>query len=270
MKSRRCILPGNECPLARLLFFRLSWALFVLAVTLGIVAAAKAQNVLLPVYDASIGIKALSLCPKGREQSLWLIVNPNSGPGNKRDTGMENVISLANTRGCKVLLYIDAKAIPGDGLTPPSAREHVKTTNELMAERTAYSRFYRPPLKSDGWFVDDFAPTMKETVLCISRWLGVKMLNPGCAMAPVMGMPGAIVVISEQANAWPRALTAWEQSHKSQCAVMGLKITADSLPAFMASTRGIAFRYASPLDDDWRNGKSAYSTLTPHFRRLFE
>lgn len=247
----------------------IGFAALTAAVIIAPLCRGSETGVLLPVYDAPVGARALAQCPKGKEGRLWLVVNPNSGPGSERDAQMAAVVSLANARRCHVLFYIDALAIPGDGLVPASAQERVKKPAELVDERAAYSKFYGS-LKWDGWFVDDFAASMRDVALCVSNWPGTKVLNPGCAMVPARESAGAIVVISEQAKAWPRALTPWEKAHKNQCAVMGLKISADSLPAFLGSTRGMALRYASPLDDQWRNGQSAYSTLTPYFGRLFE
>lgn len=238
-----------------------------LLVLLAYCAAVPAQNVLLPAYSASTGEKALQLVAKGSERNLCLVINPNSGPGSTRDGAFAALLTKCNARGVRVLFYIDLVAIPGDGLTPPSAKEHVKAPNELVTERMLYSRHYGS-LKWDGWFFDDVRKGMNESFLCIANWPGMKVLNAGTKFEPPTSLASCTVVISEQANAWPRALTAWEQSHKSQCAVMGLKITADSLPAFMTSTRGMAFRYASPLDDQWRNGQSAYTSLTPYFAKL--
>lgn len=233
--------------------------------------SALATDVLLPVYDAAVGQNALFRVQDNKAQCarLCLIVNPNSGPGSAVDAGMRRVIVRANALRVRVLFYIDAKAFPGDGLTPPSAREHVKTPVELVEERHRYSVFYGA-LKWDGWFIDDFAASMKDVALTVSNWPGTKVLNPGTAMVPPTGVRGAIVVISEQAKAWPRALTAWEVAHRSQCAVMGLAVRPEKLQLFIDTTAGMAFRYASPLDDDWKHSHSAYSVLTPYLGGLFK
>ena len=230
---------------------------------------ASAQNVILPVYDAPLGEKALLLCPKGRERELTFIVNPNSGPGSSRDTAMHRLISGANARRVHVLYYIDLMALPGDGLTPPTSKPHVKTPAELVNERRLYSRWYGS-LQWDGWFFDDVRPTMNESFLCIANWPGTKVLNPGCSWQPPGPLRSAVVVISEQAKAWPRTLSTNEEAHRAEIAVMGLSIRAAELPRFLTTTKGMAYRYASDLDDRWQNGKSAYSSLTPYFGRLFK
>ena len=223
-----------------------------------------AQSVLIPAYDAPVGERALAQCPKGKERQLTLICNPNSGPGASADPAFHRLINGCNAKGVRVLFYIDLVAYPGDGLYPPSAKEHVKTCNELLNERTAYSRFYGDT-KWDGWFFDDTRNGM-DVINCLASWPLDKVFNPGTSWTPPKDCKA---IVSEQAGAWPRKLTAWESANLSSIGVMGLKISAGSLPAFNTSTRGMAYRYASPLDDKWQNGQSAYSTLTPYFLQLF-
>lgn len=249
------------------LLILVAWAA-LFAVIIAISApSAHGQDVILPVYNVNVGEQALRLPPAGKK--IWFIVNPNSGPGSSRDAAFNRFITGANAAKQRVLFYIDLVAFPGDGLTPPSAKEHVKTPQELVNERTLYSKWYGS-LQFDGWFFDDVRAGMNESFLCISSWPGEKVMNPGCAWAPPASLSKAKVVISEQAKAWPRKPTAWEIANKNRCIVMGLLISQASLPAFTESTRGMAMRYASPLDDNWKNGQSAYSTLTPYLPTLLK
>ena len=227
------------------------------------------QSVLIPAYDASTGELALRLCPPAKLKALTLIINPNSGPGDSLDTSYSRLIRGCNAKGVRALRYVGLMAFPGDGLNSPSSKEHVKTPQELNKERALYEKFYAGTLKFDGWFFDDVRAGMDESYLCIAAWPGRKVMNPGGVWVPPPVLADCIVVVSEQAGTWPRTLTAWEWSHRQQCAVMGLCISSQSLPAFMKSTAGMAYCYASPLDDKWKQGQSAYSSLTPHFGRLF-
>lgn len=243
------------------------WLLILSLVAMAYVAA-KAQDVILPVYDAAVGeqaLKQIALVPNGRKTTF--IVNPNSGPGAFRDAEFFRFISGANAAKQNVIFYIDVVAWPGDGLVPKGGKKRLKTPQELLKERQLYSKWYGE-LKFDGWFFDDVSSDAKDALLAISNWPGIKVLNPGCAWMPPATLSDALVVISEQKGAWPRPLTAWEKNNKSKCIVMGLEIANSALPVFMQTTAGMAMRYASPLDDEWKQGKSAYTQLTPHYNQL--
>ena len=261
MSDRRYTLPDDESPLTRL-FFRLAWGLFILAVIFGIAAKVCAQDVLVPCYEPKVGMQAIEKAlVLGRTKRLCLILNPNSGPGVKVDAAYAALLKRALGCGAQTLGYIDLIAWPGDGLTPKNVKAAPKTSAQLTSEHLAYQRFY-PGLS--GWFVDDVAPSLKQSLQLVAAWEGRCVLNPGCAFDLPFPWPGVVVVISEQAKAWPRSLTSWEHETRKQCAVMGLKISHGSLPAFMASTAGMAMRYASPLSD----AQGAYDTLTPYFTQL--
>lgn len=250
-------------------FFWFTEAAFAVAgviVFLCLSKAARGQDVLLPVYQPNVGTQALAKAG-AKASRLWLIVNPNSGPGVKRDAAYAVVIRQANAAKAKVLGYIDLMALPGDGMYPASMKARAKTSAEIVAEKIAYGRLYAG-LMFDGWFIDDVNHQTKDSLNTLSSWEGRLVLNPGCAFDLPPSLRRAVVVIAEQAGAWPRALTAWEQSHRSACAVMGLQVSQGSLPVFMSSTAGMALRYASPLNDEWRNGRSVYTSLTPYLEGL--
>lgn len=254
------------------LFDRCAFACVAVAFVLACLclrSMARGQDVLLPVYEASVGQAALTKAEAlGKAQRLWLIINPNSGPGTKPDAAYTALLKRAQKLKARTLAYVDLMAWPGDGLVPKSAAAFPKTSAMLTAERLSYARFYPGLLR--GWFLDDVAPSMQDSLQLVSTWEGAIVLNPGCSMIPPAPLRAAMVVISEQAEAWPRELTPWERSHRQLCAVMGLSISSARLPAFMESTAGMALRYASPLDDQWRKGASAYTTLTPYLETLLK
>ena len=239
---------------------------------------ARAQEVLLPCYEPVVGQLALTQVPKGKESKLWLILNVNSGPGIKRDAAYGSLAASARQRGVRLAYYIDLKGggdyspvilKNGDAwklITSPVVR--MKSALELRTERDCWRVLYEAP---SAWFIDDVPGKLSpELINELSGWKPKLILNPGCAWSlPPSFVLSAVVVISEQAKAWPRTLSSWEAGHRDQCAVMGLSVNSQALPAFMASTRGMAFRYASPLDDQWSAGKSAYTTLPSYFTQLF-
>jgi len=246
-------------------------------VVLCMARAARAQDVLLPCYEPVVGQLALAQVPKGKESRLWLLLNVNSGPSVKRDKAYGALVSSARQRGVKLAFYIElmgggdySPVIVKNGdawklITSPVAR--LKSALELKTERDAWRVMYEAP---GAWFIDDVPGKLSpELINELSGWGPRLILNPGCSWSPPPLLVSAVVVISEQAKAWPRTLSSWEAAHRDQCAVMGLSLNSQSLPAFMASTRGMAFRYASPLDDQWRAGKSAYTTLPSYFTQLF-
>jgi hypothetical protein len=246
-------------------------------VCLCLARAARAQEVLLPCYEPVVGQLALAQVPKGKESKLWLLLNVNSGPGIKRDAVYGSLAKAARARGVKLAYYIDLKGggdyspvivKNGDAwklITSPVVR--LKSALELKTERDAWRVMYDAP---QAWFIDDVPAKLSPDLINeLCGWGPKLILNPGCQWTPPPLLVSAVVVISEQAKEWPRTLSGWEASHRSQCAVMGLSVNSQALPAFMASTRGLAFRYASPLDDQWCNGKSAYNTLPTYFTQLF-
>jgi len=241
-------------------------ACILIAAILCSIAKCNGQYVLCPAYSAQAGKDAVSQCPLSQLRNLWVIVNPNSGPGASVDSGYRGLIKLCNDKKVKVVYYIDTVAEPGDGLYSKTIKKHDKTPSELMDERGKYSKIYGD-LQWDGWFFDMINPSQKEIFSCISNWPGIKFLNPGSKFNPPAGLESAIVVISEQAGAWPRPLTDWESKHKSQCAVIGLKI--NDLKDFLRTTSGLGFRCAYPGNDNWTKGQSVYNVLTPYFTSLF-
>lgn len=245
--------------------------------TLTLALAAQAQDVLVPCYDVKVATQALKLCPQGKEPKLWLIMNVNSGPGIARDAAYYNAAESARKRKAKVVFYIDLKGggdyspvVTKNGATwklITSATVRNKSVTELRTERDAWRVLFNTP---DAWFLDDVPPALTSDIVAeLASWNASLILNPGCAWAPPPQLSSAAVVISEQTGAWPRPLKPWESKNRSRCAVIGLSINSQSLPAFTKSTAGMAFRYASQLDDKWRNGQSAYSSLSDHFPKLF-
>lgn len=249
----------------------------IVLVVLCLVRTARAQDVLLPCYEPVVGQLALAQMPKGKEARLWLLLNVDSGPGIKRSKAYADLTTAARQRGVRLAFYIDAKGggdyspvivKNGDAwkrITSPVVR--LKSALELKTERDAWRVLYEAP---QAWFIDDVPGTLSpELINELSGWKPKLIMNPGCAWTPPPLLSAAVVVISEQAQGWPRSLTSWEAGHRNLCAVIGLSVARDTLPGFMVSTRGMALRYASPLDDQWRNGRSAYNTLPDYFTQLF-
>lgn len=265
MKSRRYTLPDDESPLARL-FYRLSWAMFIIAVILGIAAKVSAQDVLVPCYEPSVGTQALAQVKDASR--LVLIMNVNSGPHDKLDKAYDKLISQARQRKAKLAFYIDVMAgkefspvvTSGWTITVP-AKPRLKTAYELKLERTMWSAFYGSP---QWWFIDDVRPEAKGVIESLSSWSQPVILNPGTSYVPPATLPGAVVVIHEFEEGWPRALTRWEGRNLSRCAVISLQLSAGSLPAFTRSTAGMAMRYATP----WSDAQGAYNKLTPYLLKL--
>ncbi len=240
--------------------------------------AAQAQDVLVPCYDVKVATQALKLCPQGREPKLWLILNVNSGPGIVRDSAYYSAAETARKRKVKTVFYIDLKC--GGDYSPVIARNgstwklltsatvRNKSVTELRTERDAWRVLYNAP---DAWFLDDVPATLSPDLVAeLATWNPKLILNPGCAWVPPAQLSTAAVVVSEQAGAWPRTLTPWEAKNRSRCAVIGLSIPSQSLPAFTKSVAGMGYSYASPLDDKWRNGQSAYTSLSSdHYPKLF-
>lgn len=246
--------------------------------TLLLSLAAQAQDVLVPCYDVKVATQALKLCPAGKEPKLWLILNVNSGPGAARAVAYYNAAETARKRKVKVVFYIDLKG--GGDYSPVVARNgstwklltsatvRNKSVTELRTERDAWRVLYNAP---DAWFLDDVPATLSPDLVAeLATWNPKLILNPGCAWVPPAQLNTVAVVISEQAGAWPRSLTVWETKNRSRCAVIGLSIPSQSLPAFTKSVAGMGYSYASPLDDKWRNGQSAYTSLSSdHYPKLF-
>lgn len=249
----------------------------IFSFALALALAAQAQDVLVPCYDVKVATQALKLCPQGKESKLWLIMNVNSGPGDARDSAYYKAAETARKSKAKVVFYIDLK---GGGKYSPvvtkngstwklitSATVRNKSVTELRTERDAWRVLYEAP---DAWFLDDVSSTLAPDIVAeLAAWNAKLILNPGCAWVPPAQLNAAIVVISEQAGAWPRTLTTWENKNLNRCAVIGLSITSRSLLAFTKSVAGMGYAYASPLDDQWRNGQSAYFSLSDHFPKLF-
>jgi hypothetical protein len=239
---------------------------FALLSGLAVAARAQAPDVLCPCYNTVVGTQAINQCPAGQLSRLVLILNPNSGPGAQEDKEVTALLQLAESKGVRVLFYIDLVAIPGDGLIPKSAKERNKTPDELLEERGRYSKFYAKR-KWWGWFFDDVRPGNQDGFLCIQNWPGALFLNAGTAFTPPDALSKAVVVISEQAKAWPRDLTKWESTHRSQCAVIGL-MTSD-VPKFLKTTALLGYRMSYPSDDKWKAKQSAYGRLSPQFKDQF-
>lgn len=238
---------------------------------------APAQDVLVPCYEAKVATQALNQCPPSRNSNLWLILNANSGPGITRDAAYYRAAEAARKRKSKVVFYIDLK---GGGNYSPVVTRHGdswkiltsstvrnKSVTELRTERDAWRVFYEAP---DAWFLDDVPSTLAPDIVAeLAAWNAKLILNPGTAWVPPAQLGTATVVISEQAGAWPRALTSWESKNRRRCAVIGLSVPSQSLPAFTKSVAGMGYSYASPLVDQWRAGRSAYTSLSDHFPKLF-
>lgn len=265
MKSRRYTLPDDDDPLTRI-FFRLFWGLAIVAVILGIASKLVAQDVMVPCYEPSVGVQALAQVKDAAR--LVLIMNVNSGPHDKLDKAYGKLITQARQRKAKLAFYIDVMAgsefspvVTKDWKITVPAKPRLKTAYELKLERTMWSAFYGSP---QWWFIDDVRPEARGVIESLSSWAQPVILNPGTSYVPPATLPGAVVVIHEFEEGWPRALTKWEGRSLSRCAVISLQLSAGSLPAFTRSTAGMAMRYATP----WSDAQGAYNKLTPYLLKL--
>lgn len=262
-----------------------AWAFFsVLALIIfaALATMARGADVLAPCYDAKALKGMVAMVSSTQASRVLIIANIDSGPGAAFDREQKDLIDTLRKRGCKIVYYMDARS--GGDFSPLirydsrgnftrilPVNAEIKTGKDLEIERQAWLRYGAP----DGWMLDDASPKgMDSLYMTLSTWGKRIVLNPGRAMTPpkclLVAPAGVVVIISETAREWPRALTPWEAANRGKCAVIGLKITQGSLPAFMASTAGLGWRWASPLDDAWREGKSAYTAVTPYLKELLK
>lgn len=235
-------------------------------------AAARGQSVMVPCYEPGVAVQATQQCPKGKEKSLILIMNVNSGPHWFRDGAYGRAVDAARAKGIKLAFYVDA--IAGADYSPvvtgagrvwklTNVREpRDKTAAEMRAERDAWLAFYGVP---DFWFIDDIRARHTNLFAELATWKGRVILNPGTAMTWPAALPKCWVIIHESESGWPRKLTRGEESSRSRCGVLGLSLSAGALDRFIGSTAGMALRYASPLTD----AEGAYNKLPSYFTRLF-
>ena len=258
-------MPDDDDPLTRI-FFRLSWALAIVAVILGIASKLVAQDILVPCYEPSVGVQALAQVKDASR--LVLIMNVNSGPHDKLDKTYGKLITQARQRKAKLAFYIDVMAgsefspvVTKDWKITVPSKPRLKTAYELKLERTLWYAFYGSP---QWWFIDDVRPEAKGVIESLSSWAQPVILNPGTSYVPPATLPDAIVVIHESESGWPRILSGWENTSRGRCAVIRLHLSAGSLPAFLHSTAGMAMRYASP----WSDAQGAYNKLSPYLPKL--
>jgi hypothetical protein len=258
---------------------------------LGACSQVRGQDVLAPCYTPAAARATMKATPRGQEAHVMLVLNVNSGPGwtskgqaLKRDPEHAKLVREIEGRGFPWAAYIDCV---GGGVYSPFIHVRdgayvvvtdkpvrVKTAQELRNERDAWM-IYGP---SDAYLFDDVRPGMSHLWAEVASWQGSPargdtrmhrvILNPGTSFEPPGILPGSVVVISEQAKAWPRKLTAWERSNPQRCAVIGLSISGAGVSVFVRSTAGLAYRWASPLNDAWTKGQTAYHTSTPYLEAL--
>lgn len=228
------------------------------ALLLALPSALCAQSVVVPCYEPSVATMALASVPNGQESKLWLVMNPNSGPGKTKDVAYDAVIKQARVRGAVVGFYIDLLAIPGDGVHG-SKVERWKTVAEIIAERADYIRFYGTP---GFWFFDDVRSenVCDKLILRTQTQLPV-VLNPGTNYVPPMPLPASWVVITYESAGLPKSSISG--------GAIALRLAPTAFPKFLNLTKGARLRYAHTLDDQWRRGQTAYNTLSPYFERLF-
>lgn len=233
------------CPATALVFFALCSLL-------------SAQSVIVPCYEPSVATLALASVPRGQEANLWLVMNPNSGPGKGKDLAYDVVIKQARAKGAQVGFYIDLIAHPGDGVHGSRAKRW-KTVVEVIAERSDYIRFYNTP---SFWFFDDVArDALCDVIVRRTQTPLAVVLNPGTSYVPPMTLPSTWTVITYESAGLPKSNITG--------GAVALRLAPTSFPKFLDLTKSARLRYAHTLDDQWRRGQTAYNTLSPYFERLF-
>jgi hypothetical protein len=225
---------------------------------------ATGPAVLVLAYNASVGIAAIKKCPAGQLNRLWIVINPNNGPGLVPDLSYVKLVKLALSAGAKLFCYIDAVNWIND-------KPRKKKAAAIRAEAHRYIALYELRPTQFGFFIDDVSADNAALFQELSLWTCPLILNAGTKLAKnknfnLLQRP-PFVVISEDSKGWPRKLAPHEAASKLMCGVIGLAIK--DIIEFVSSTQELGFRTAYPDDDNWKAGLSPYGALSKHFLSLF-
>lgn len=222
------------------------------------------QQLLLPSYSPQVGMKGLDA---PASVPLAVLVNPDSGPGLQRDSAYAAVIKKATGQKRIVLYYLDLRAYPGDGIrldggawrkSTAKDSERWKTPEEITGEGGFYVAFYGAPA---GWFCDDLSDRTPDAVLAaVDQLAGIRVGNPGCAMKRP---PQFASLITHEAGGFLKSDTKGRDQ-----GAMALKLPSASLEAACKKATGLAWFWASPLDDKWRDGQTAYTSLPDYWPQM--
>lgn len=235
--------------------------------TLHACAACRAQDVIVVCNQPVVATHAIAATRPSNAASLWLALNPNSGPGSVVDRPYQAAWINAGLKHCNRAAYIDFIAGPKnspiisrkDGkwllVVPATARD--KTVMEIRAERDAWIALYGQP---DAWFLDDLRTRHRSLIAEVLTWKGSPIWNYGTSTSdpPARG----ILVIHEDETPFDRALKPWEAANRQRCCVIGLAVR--DIAKFITRTNGLGMRFASPLSD----ADGAYDQPSLYLTRL--
>lgn len=120
------------------------------------------MKLLIPAYDASLVSTCLRAVRGGFGPKLAVILNPDSGPGARRDAATAEALRTLRAAGAEVWLYIDAvagkdfsKVLDAKGGMSIPKEPRSKTGTEILREVSRYLSFYGNQPTPTGWFMDD-------------------------------------------------------------------------------------------------------------------
>lgn len=233
------------------------------------------MKLLVPAYDYQLLKSAVSLAPKLKGK-LAVVINPNSGPGARRDPVIATALQLLRKDGAEVWFYLDCVAGPnfsavmdkeGKFKTPGAMR--AKTEWELEREVRQYEKLYCSDAKGAlawvpaGWFMDD--TTTKAHISAGSGAcppMAKQLWNPGNANDAIwMDFSGDVVCYFED-ELFAEHAPKQNPLKRARGAVLSLKDDHWKLSLEVAVKQRAAYFFATDVTGNpWAKAPSYFNDL---------